>query len=387
MPEDSKNNIPYKRSALEIAPPGYENTGSNIPAGKGGSARRSNILKAVRFDRPDYIPMIFHINESSWDHYQHDFLNELIESHSFLFQKTDDSIGRVELDYRIIERIDTPFTDGWGCVWQTTQNGIVGTVTYHPLKDWDNFDNFKAPDPNVDSGKGPVVWKQVRDVMSRCRKTGHLALGGLRHGHTFQTLTDIRGYENLMLDMYDNDPRLMKLIDIVEEFNLALVKKYLDCGVEWMSYPDDLGMQVGPMISPELFLKYIKPSYCRLIKPASDKNCVIHMHSDGDIRNLTEYIVDSGVHVLNLQDTVNDINWIKSNLSGKICVDLDIDRQSVTRTGTVDEIDAFIRNEVETLGSKQGGLMMIYGLYPGLPIENVKAVMDAMERYAFYYSG
>lgn len=28
---------------------------------------------------------------------------------------------------------------------------------------------------------------------------------------------------------------------------------------------------------------------------------------------------------------------------------------------------------------------MIYGLYPGVPLENVKAVMDAMEKYAVYY--
>ena len=30
--------------------------------------------------------------------------------------------------------------------------------------------------------------------------------------------------------------------------------------------------------------------------------------------------------------------------------------------------------------------MMIYGLYPGVPLENVKALMGAMEKYAFYYS-
>ena len=29
---------------------------------------------------------------------------------------------------------------------------------------------------------------------------------------------------------------------------------------------------------------------------------------------------------------------------------------------------------------------MIYGLYPGVPLENVKALMDAMEKYAFYFS-
>jgi len=56
------------------------------------------------------------------------------------------------------------------------------------------------------------------------------------------------------------------------------------------------------------------------------------------------------------------------------------------RFGTPVEIDALIRKEVEKLGSAQGGLMMVFGLYPGTPLENVKALMDAMERYATYYS-
>jgi len=30
--------------------------------------------------------------------------------------------------------------------------------------------------------------------------------------------------------------------------------------------------------------------------------------------------------------------------------------------------------------------MMIYGLYPGVPLRNVQALMDAMERYATYYA-
>ena len=50
-----------------------------------------------------------------------------------------------------------------------------------------------------------------------------------------------------------------------------------------------------------------------------------------------------------------------------------------------EEVDALIKEEVSTLGSKAGGLMLIYGLYPGVPLENAKALMDAMEKYAFYY--
>ena len=46
---------------------------------------------------------------------------------------------------------------------------------------------------------------------------------------------------------------------------------------------------------------------------------------------------------------------------------------------------AQIRHCIETVGCPDGGLMLIYGLYPGVPLENVKALMDAMSRYADFY--
>jgi hypothetical protein len=110
------------------------------------------------------------------------------------------------------------------------------------------------------------------------------------------------------------------------------------------------------------------------------------MHSDGDIRDLVDDLVVSGVDALNLQDLVNGVDWIATNLKGKVCIDLDIDRQQITRFGTPEQVDKLIREEVEKLGGREGGLMMIYGLYPGVPLDNVKAIMDAMERYTSYYT-
>ena len=110
------------------------------------------------------------------------------------------------------------------------------------------------------------------------------------------------------------------------------------------------------------------------------------MHSDGDLHMLLDDILSVGVDIINLQDLVNGIDWIKETLAGKRCIELDIDRQLVTVSGTPKDIDRLIRSEVKALGSKQGGLCMIYGLYPGTPIENAAMVMDAMEKYAFYFS-
>jgi hypothetical protein len=345
---------------------------------------RNNILKAVRFDQPDYIPMEFHINASCWNHYDQHALQELMAAHPLLFPDFQWQ-EKVKPHYGLTQRKDAPYTDPWGCVWTTTDDGITGSVHGHPLASWDDLEAYTPPDPAVTDGTLPITWPDIK-AAEQCKADCNLFEGGLPHGHTFLRLQDIRGYENLIFDMMDNEPRLSKLIEMVEAFNYEVVTRWLRLKPDMLRYPEDLGMQVGPMLSPENFRTFIKPVYQRLMKPARDQGCIVHMHSDGDIRTLIDDLVDGGVEVINLQDLVNGIDWIAERFAGRVCIDLDIDRQEITARGTPDQIDALIREEVTKLGSKAGGLMMIYGLYPGIPMENVAALMDAMERYAGYYA-
>jgi uroporphyrinogen-III decarboxylase len=211
--------------------------------------------------------------------------------------------------------------------------------------------------------------------------------GEVGHNHTWLRLVDIRGYANVLYDMADGEPRLERLLEMLEQFNLGLLERWIErVGVEWMDFAEDLGMQLGPMLSPEHFRRYIKPSYRRLFARAQEAGCIVHVHADGDLRTLVDDLLECGADVLNLQDLVNGIDWIREHLKGRVCVELDIDRQKITFGGTPAEIDELIRGEVEALGSREGGLMLIYGLYPGIPLANAGAVMDAMERYSGYYS-
>lgn len=329
--------------------------------------------------------MVFHINAACWHHYDQDALQDLMEEHRLLFPRFTRQ-ETVHPSYGLTQQKDAPYTDPWGCVWETTDNGITGSVHRHPLSDWAAFNQYEAPDPSKTDGTYPINWDDLGAGVRTEKANGAIVGGSLPHGHTFLRLQDIRGYENLVFDMLDEDSRLFKLIAMVEEFNYRYVTNWMDLEPDIMSYPEDLGMQVGPMLSPGLFRKYIKPVYRRLMKPARDQGCIVHMHSDGDIRMLVDDLIDGGVEVINLQDLVNGIDWIRDKFAGRTCIDLDIDRQNITARGTPEQIDYLIREEVEKLGSKQGGLMMIYGLYPGVPIENVRALMEAMEKYADYYS-
>lgn len=343
-----------------------------------------NTLRAIRFERPEHIPVVFWINPACWHHYPKNVLLELMAEHHILFPDFDpDSEPTPEL--APWERAGVPYTDAWDCVWETTDDGITGTVTGHPLADWGALEHFTTPDPGRTNGLAEIDWTAVKNRVQAVRSQGKHYVGTLQHGHAFQRLSDLRGYENLIFDMTDGDARLRRLIEMVENFSIGIVQRYLELGAETICYPEDLGMQLGPMLSPEHFRMYVKPIYENLMAPAYEAGCLVHMHSDGDIRDLADDLVLSGVDALNLQDLVNGIDWIAANLKGQVCVDLDIDRQQITPFGSPVQIDGLIRQEVEKLGSPEGGLMMIYGLYPGVPLENVRAVMDAMERYAGFY--
>jgi uroporphyrinogen decarboxylase len=321
---------------------------------------RENMLRAIRFERPDYIPVCFAINESvagkdrmRWD----------------LVPKNAEEVDRNHTYY-----------DAFGVEWKGAIDGIRGVIQKHPLEDFSKIPDYKFPALPEFNLEADRAW------VEKAKADGHFTAAGLEHGHTFLRLTDLCGYENVLLGLADVDENLMLLIERLEEYNYAFASHYAKVGYDMICFPEDLGMQNGPLISPELFLRYIKPSYERLMEPARNSGAIIHMHSDGDIRALADHLFDSGVDVLNLQDLVNGIDWIRERFFGKYAIELDIDRQRVTVFGTPADVDALIREEVEKLSSPSGGLMLVYGWYAGTPLENVKALMDALEKYMYYWA-
>lgn len=352
------------------------------------AAQRDNLLRVVRFGRPDYIPMTFHINDACWFHYPRQALVELMEAHPFLFPEATSFVPPTRDDLPPYVRAGERWTDPWGCQWQTTIDGIMGAVVKHPLETWEAFATYRPPDPDHYTHWGPIDWSRQAESIGPAIAQTCLPNGEVGHNHTWLKLIDIRGYQNVLCDMADADLRLYALLDMLEAFNLAQVEHFVRDGhAEWIGFAEDLGMQQGPMLTPADFRRYIQPRYHSVLQAARDAGCIVHVHADGDLRDLSESVLSCGVDVLNLQDLVNGIDWIRDNLRGRVCIDLDVDRQNVTVHGTPDQIDALIRHEIETLGNRNGGLMLVYGLYPGTPLENATAVAGAMERYAGFHAG
>ena len=340
--------------------------------------QRENMLRVIRFERPDYIPVNFAVSDSVFSHYDPHAVEELLASHPIIAGKERMNWNKVPQSK---DEIDRPhiYYDEFGVEWKGDIDGIRGVIQKHPLDDFSKIKYYKFPEiPKFNI-------EEERKKVEKAKNDGFFTVSGLPHGHTFLRLTDLCGYSNVLCGMMDEDAEMESLIKKLEDYNYAFSEFYSKAGYDMISFPEDLGMQSGPMISPSLFRKYIKPSYRRLMKPARDAGAVIHMHSDGDVRTLADDLIDGGVDILNIQDLVNGIDWIHDKFFGKYALELDIDRQNITVFGTPKDVDDLIRKEVTTLSSPSGGLMLIYGWYAGTPIENIRALMDALEKYMFYW--
>lgn len=347
---------------------------------------RTALLKTVYFDHPGKIPVVFHINAACWDRYPREELAKLMLSHPGLFPSGPPpfAVRGEPVPYPAWCIAGVPWTDPWGCVWETATSGFVGSVTHHPLSDIGKVDALIPPNPDETTHWYPVSWEKGKTPSGGsigffdCLRSGEIG-----HGHTFLKLVDILGYEKALYALHDEPQELRLLLAMLEQFNLTLVGRFIEyADVEWLGYAEDLGMQRGPLLSPRLFNRHILPSYRRIMEVAERHGCVIHMHTDGDIRVLADDLLSLPVTVFNIQDQVNTIDWIQHAMKGKVAVDLDIDRQHVTRTGSPDQVREYLGEIVSSLYDPAGGLILTYGLYPDTPIKTVETMMDFLESAA-----
>jgi len=316
--------------------------------------REENYFRTVEFRNPAWIPVSVSLMPATWKKYRED-LEEIVIRHPLIFGEYKKGSRNFD-EFRGLYREGT-HTDEWGCVWKNIRGGLDAIVVHHPLSSWDAFESYTPPEPGE----------------------------GLPHGFMFQRLYYLRGFENLMMDFVDEPPQLHRLIDMVLSYNLAVVRKWVARKPKMVHFGDDLGMQDRLPMSPEHFRKYLKPCYAQIFGMCRDAGIHVYFHSDGHILEVIDDLIECGVTVINPQIRANTLDGLVEVCKGKVCVNLDLDRQLFPFC-TPKDIDEHIREAVVKLGSKQGGLMLVAECEPDVPLENIEAICQALEKYMFYYS-
>jgi len=193
--------------------------------------------------------------------------------------------------------------------------------------------------------------------------------------------------ENFWIDVATDEPRLYDVVEMVEAFNQYSVDRYLEWGVDELHCGDDLGAQDRCLLSAEQFAKWVAPSYRRLMRPCRDAGMQVFLHSDGHLMEIMDQLIDCGVTIINPQDLVNGVDNLAREVKGRVCIRLDVDRQTIVPFGTPNEIDQHIEECVRKLGSTEGGLELQSAILAPTPPENLDAVATAMEKWRGYWLG
>ncbi|MBM3498931.1 MAG: hypothetical protein FJX74_09700 [Armatimonadetes bacterium] len=346
---------------------------------------RENYLRNARREGPEWMPFAVSISGATWNQLRGE-LEDVCERHPTIFPGFQKGQRDFEnLEFHPVYTAHQRFADNWGCVWECAIDGIEGVVVEHPLADWDALETWRPPDPMTQGDRGPVDWPAQLEGVRKAKEAGGLTQGGLPHGYLFMRLYYLRGFENLMLDFATEDPRLQRLIDILVEQNAVIVDQWLTAGVDVMEFAEDLGTQTASCIGPKFFARWMTPAYSTLMQPAKASHALVALHSDGYIMDIMDELLVAGVDIINPQDLCNGIDDLAREVKGRACIRLDIDRQSIVPFGTRSEIRGLIEEEVRKLGSPEGGLEMIAGIYPPTPAENVDALCEALGEFRTYW--
>jgi len=341
-------------------------------------ARAQNYVKAATFNCPDWMPCSVGLMPATWKKYREE-LEEIVLRHHRLFP--DHKRGSVDYDrthsaaYR-----EGEIRDAWGSVWKNVAEGLHGLVVGHPLETWDKFESYQPPDPlEVDYMGNPRDWQAEADRLRKARQEGLLVAGGLYHGATYMRLYYLRGFENFMMDVATEEPLLDRLIEMVLEYNMRIVEKYLELGVEWMGFADDLGMQRSLPMSPRSFRRYIRPSYEKMFGACKRAGAVVSLHSDGHILEIIGDLAECGLDVVNPQIRANGLEGLREVAKGRVAIALDLDRQ-LFPFATPSQIENHIYTAVEALQCENGGLMLSAECEPDVPLENIEAICNTLEK-------
>ena len=195
----------------------------------------------------------------------------------------------------------------------------------------------------------------------------------------------LRGFENFMVDLMCEEIFVETFFDILIQGYIERIAKLADKlkdKVDVILLNDDLGTQAGPMISPDLYRKMIKPYQKKLFNEVKKKfNKPILFHSCGSIREFIPDLIELGVDALNpVQMTAEGMNLkeLKKDFGDVLTFwGGGINTQNVLNNSSVSNVKDAVKRNVDILAPGGGFVFcQVHNIQPDVPSENIMAMYD-----------
>ena len=241
-----------------------------------------------------------------------------------------------------------------------------------------------------DHAEDPRFWATLRERALALRASSDRALMIVCGCNLFEWGTFLRRMDNFLMDIYAEPETVETLLDALMERHLATLTKVCEtvgdvCDI--LRFGDDLGMDTGPFMSPDVYRRLFKPRHAQLCATVHKHSRMkTFLHSCGSLHELMPDLIEAGYDVINpMQTTCRDMEpeKLKREFGKDICFwGGGCDTRTVLNRATPAEVKDHVRRRIEIL-APGGGFVFntVHNILPEVPPQNIVAMFEAVAEY------
>ncbi|NLJ39102.1 MAG: hypothetical protein GX432_10120 [Candidatus Atribacteria bacterium] len=332
--------------------------------------KKERVKHAILHQKSDRLPhqidFTWRMKKEFLKHFQihENELPELLGNH-FLYMDTHKKVKLDEekgVDYDI-------FGVGWDLI---KSEGYL--PCFHPLTDWKSFSTFQFPDP-----QNPILYQDFIPLQEWQKKEYFIL--STQGWVLMERAWLLRGFENFMIDLIDNRTELERLLDLITEYQIEVLRHLIRLGVDGIYTGDDYGTQRGLLIARKTWQNLFKPRLKRIWNVAKKEGIPVFHHSCGNVLEILDDMIEIGLNVLiPVQPQAMDIQLLQNRFGNHLTFMGGISTQKTLPFGTPTDVQLEVRKCIEVLGSKNNYIISAsHEIGSDCPMDNLIAFFNEMK--------
>ncbi|MDC7235825.1 MAG: uroporphyrinogen decarboxylase family protein [Spirochaetales bacterium] len=346
----------------------------------GDLSSHERVKRALDHIQTDRVPFDFWVVSENW--------TRLLDY--FHLKCKDELLDLLGIDCRIIS------PEYIGPVPETLEDGsfysVLGSIRKAVRNEYSEYEEYAAF-PLADAGSVAGVetwnkwpqsswwnWDSLNQAAERANRQDkrHIRydIGGI-----FESAWGLYGLDNFLMALYEKPEIPMAIMDCYTELFIANFKSAMSAAgdvIDMVYTYDDVAVQDGLLMSPEMWRKYILPFHQRLNRVIKEYDIKLIYHSCGSVIPLIDAFRDEmHIDVLNpLQPAARgmDMGMIKNRWGDSIAFHGGGDLQKTLPFGSVDDVRGEVDYLCRTLGAGGGYICTsAHYIQADVPLENILA--------------
>jgi uroporphyrinogen decarboxylase len=278
--------------------------------------------------------------------------------------------------------------DMWGIHRRWVEHDSGGYWDYcdFPLRDATMEIATSWPLPSPDDFDYTALTQRCREYSPYCVVAGNAGIGDI-----INSTGMVRTMEQVLVDLIQDEPVGMLYIDRKINVMLAITERILEAAHEWIDVffmGEDLGTQIGPMISKPLFRKQIRPRLSKFVDLAKAYGLPVMFHSCGSSSWAFQDFIEMGIDVIDtLQPEATNMApaFLKEKYGSELAFHGCISTGGPVAYGTVSDVITNVKETLEVMMPGGGyALAPSHALQDNSPTENVLAMYQAAKDFGQY---